>query len=70
VEDVADAGSGAEDVTFNGESVEDGWSVEGALDSRMERGGRRRERGGMAGAQRIGKTAEPCTVLKCGRLHY
>jgi hypothetical protein len=39
VEDVADAGSGAEDVTFNGESVEDGWSVEGALDSRMERGG-------------------------------
>jgi hypothetical protein len=43
----------------------------------MERGGStgfedgaRRERRGMAGAQRIGKTAEPCTVLKCGRLHY
>jgi hypothetical protein len=27
VEDVADAGSGAEDVTFNGESAEDGWSA-------------------------------------------
>jgi hypothetical protein len=68
VEDVADVGSGAEDVAFHGESAEDGLSADGALDSRMERGGRRRERGGMADAQRVGKSAELCTILECGRL--